>query len=506
MNAFYPMWAMAMTLAVKTALAFDANNSQNQFDAADYGFLPTADAAQNVVALQKALDGGNKTVTVWRPGVYLLDDTVYLDDDTELRFGAGVILKKTGRGYVHVFINRGAATREWNRNITIDGLRISVNAVESSWPPENPLFGARGQLMAMYVRNFTLTHFKCLDLHKFQYAVHVCKFENLKIEGFEIRGEKDGIHLGAGRQFIIRDGITATGDDAVALNAHDWTSSQPLQGDIVDGLVENVYDMPLIKGYGHFSRLLTSAWGEWHDGIRLQRGDTILNGTNVYRVVMPLGTNEYVSHEAPLHSVGAWKDSTGLQFVCCQNDGARSANIRNVTFSNIFLYDQRRCGFSCDPWGADKWCRAIHPQVSKSEFPTCDVTFVNIHCLTRKPLIICSAQGRFTLDKISHPLGGSLAIFDGENVDCSLLLTGSAFTKPEQPCLGDIHVGPSVSLNMVLDAAVQERDIDLRISSQSRTRVNGTASVNRLDNLTPLKGDSITVQNIRKTFNGTTWE
>lgn len=298
-------------------------------DAADYGFLPTADATQNVAALQKALDGGNKTLTISRPGVYLLNKTLYIDSETDLRFGQGVILKKTktGGGYSNIFINRGAATREWNHDISIDGLRISVNNVETTWGDVDPLFGARGQVMMLFIRNFKLTNFKCLDLGHAQYAVQACKFENIKIEGFEIRGDKDGIHLGAGRQFVIRDGITETGDDAVPLNAHDWPGSQPLLGDIVDGLVENVYDMPRQKKpVGYFARLLTSAWGEWHDGIRLQRGDTVLNGTNVYRVMMPIGVEEYVSHEAPVHTAGAWEDSNGLRFVWCQGDGARSAS------------------------------------------------------------------------------------------------------------------------------------------------------------------------------------
>lgn len=477
-------------------------------DAADYGFLPTADATQNVAALQKALDGGNKTLTVSRPGVYLLNHTLYIDNDTDVRFGSGVILKKTGDGYSNIFINRGAATREWNHNISIDGLRISVNNVEGKWRDEDPLFGARGQVMMMFIRNFTLTNFKCLDLGHYQYAVQACKFENIKIEGFEIRGDKDGIHLGAGKQFVIRDGIIETFDDGVPLNAHDWPSSQPLLGDIVDGLVENVYDMPRQKKpSGYFARLLTSAWGEWHDGIRLQRGDTVLNGTNVYRVMMPLGTNEYVSHEAPVHTAGAWEDSTGLRFVWCQNDGARSANIRNVTFSNIVLSGSRSSGFSCDPWGASEYCRAIHPQVPKKDFPVCEVTFVNIHCIApANNLIACHEQGRFILDKITQPPGGRIIGFTGKDVVCSLLVTGSTFTKTDKKGPGDIHVGPAVTLNMVLESAMQERDIELRVSPQSRTRVNGTASIDSLDSLTPVAGDSIKVKNVRKTFNGAKWE
>ena len=48
-------------------------------DAATFGFSPSAKPSENVAALQKALDGGHKTVTITKPGTYDLNATVYLE-------------------------------------------------------------------------------------------------------------------------------------------------------------------------------------------------------------------------------------------------------------------------------------------------------------------------------------------------------------------------------------------------------------------------------------------
>ena len=110
-------------------------------------------------------------------------------------------------------------------------------------------------------------------------------------------------------------------------------------GDIEDGLIENVTDDG--QGRAHFARILTGAWVDWHEGIRVQRGDTVRCGKNLYRVLMPLGTKEYVSMEKPSHASGIWTDKSGLRFWFMQDNGISSANIRNVTFRNIYLRSPR---------------------------------------------------------------------------------------------------------------------------------------------------------------------
>lgn len=190
----------------------------------------------------------------------------------------------------------------------------------------------------------------------------------------------------------------------------------------------------------------------------------------------------------------------------------QAASIRNVTFSNIALAGSRNSGFSSDTWGAHPYCRAVHPEVPKKDYPVCEVKFVDIRCIASTyALITCLEQGRFILDHITPPPGGRVVYFNGHPqapdnyLDCSLLLRGSTFAKTDEHGPGDIVVGPGVRLNMILESAMQERDIDLRVSQQSPTRVNGAASINGINNLTPAAGDSIKVQNVRQTFNGEKW-
>jgi len=69
-----------------------------------------------------------------------------------------------------------------------------------------------------------------LDLSKAQYGIQVCTFEDLIIDDVVIKGMKDGVHLGRGKRFTIRNGVFQTFDDAIALNAHDYATGNPEVG------------------------------------------------------------------------------------------------------------------------------------------------------------------------------------------------------------------------------------------------------------------------------------
>ena len=95
-----------------------------------YGFLPGNDALANSEAFQRCLDGGGKIV-VRKEGVYDVCRTLLLDSGTDLSFADGVILSRTKdpEGVVarHVFLNRGALTREYDKDICVSGLNIRCN-------------------------------------------------------------------------------------------------------------------------------------------------------------------------------------------------------------------------------------------------------------------------------------------------------------------------------------------------------------------------------------------
>jgi hypothetical protein len=323
------------------------------------------------------------------------------------------------------------------------------------------------------------------------------------LDGFEIRGAKDGIHVNAGRKFVIRNGTLETGDDGLALTAEDWVSSAPVVGDIEDGLIENVTD----DGHGqcNFSRILTGAWTDWRKDIRLQRGDTVRCGKNIYRVVMPLGTKEYVSLEKPSHTQGVWTDKSGLKFWHMQNNGALSANIRNVTYRNIYLRSPRN-GFLAEWETKSEWNRGIHPEVKPENYPVCDVRLEDVYSESPFPLVDGNESVRLWLRNVYKTRGPLINLNRGGcDIDVWLHLSGVVL-KADDSKSADISVeGKGASLNLTVDGLMQERDLRLSVGGGVHARVNGTGSINTLENLTPKTGDSVKVKGVQKTFDGAHW-
>jgi len=494
-------WVMVLL-----AVAGAAWSGAGIVDPADYGFAPDAPASTNAAALQRALDGGKRIVQVTRPGVYGLDRTVWLDSDTRLVFTPGAVLQKRA-AYVQVLANRGLESWAWNTNITVEGAVIDVNTFSSGHNENSPMFGNRGQVAFCRVRDLTMRNLTILGLVGAQYGFQLAAFENVVLDGFEIRGKKDGVHINAGRKFVVRNGIVETGDDGVALNASDWVSASPVLGSIEDGLIENVTD----DGQGHcnFSRILTGAWTDWHAGMRLQRGDTVRCGKNLYRVAMPLGTNEFVSLEAPSHTRGTWTDKTGLKFWFMQDDGALSANIRNVTFRNIYLRSQRN-GFLADWETRSEWNRSMHPELKRENYPVCEVRLEDIYSESPHSLVSGNESVRLWLRNIYKTKGPLVNLARRNyNRDCAIdvwLYLSGVVLKADEGKGADISVsGAGASLNLTVDGLMQERDLRVSVGEGVKARVNGTGSIDTLQNLTPKTGDSVKVNGVLKTFDGTQW-
>ncbi len=488
--------------AITRAIESPAPGPAGIVNPAEYGFAPGAAPATNAAALQRALDGGKRTVQVTKPGVYGLDRTVWLDSDTRLIFGPGVILQKQ-TAFVHVLANRGLSGPKRDANIVVEGATIDVNGLSATHGEDSPMYGNRGQASFAHIRNLTVRNFTCLNLHGAQYGFQIAAFENVILDGFEIRGAKDGVHINAGRKFVVRNGTLETGDDGIALNAEDWVSSTPVVGDIEDGLVENVTDDG--HGQANFSRILTGAWTDWHQDIRLQRGDTVRSGRNLYRVAMPLGTKQYVSTESPSHTNGIWTDKSGLRFWFMQNDGALSANIRNVTFRNIYLRSPRT-GFLANWETSSEWNRGIHPEVKPANYPVCEIRLEDVYSESPHPLVVGDQSVRLWLRNVYKTRGALVSLQRaGCDIDVWLHLSGVVL-KPDDGKWADITVrGAGSSLNLTVDGLMQERDLRLAIGSGARARVNGIGSINSLENLAPKLGDSIKVNGVLKTFDGTAW-
>lgn len=325
-------------------------------NAADFGLNPNASGVENALALQKALDNRG-TIVVSRPGVYKIAQTVYISSNTSIVFGNNVFLEKTDEvgKFSHVMLNKGALTKQYDSHISVVGMHIRVNGMDK---PMSEVYGLRGQLAFFYVKDLKIERFRCLDLEDMQFGIHVCTFEDLLVEDVIIKGKKDGIHLGRGNRFAIRDGVFETYDDAIALNAHDYATSNPELGWIENGIVENCHDLNEENTVGYFCRILAGGWIDWQPGMKVQHSDAVVSNGRVYRVHARTDGALYNSLTQPVHEEGS-KVIDGIKWVVVQDDVTYTAGVRNVTFRDIFLY-KSRVSFSIH-FDNDRFSRSYYP-------------------------------------------------------------------------------------------------------------------------------------------------
>ena len=333
-------------------------------NAAAYGFLPTSSASDNVAALQDAVEGGG-TVIVDVPGTYYVNDTVTLDSNTALIFGAGVtvaiqgVVQEGTTIYKRFLINKGAYTRTYNSNITVQGLNLSVNTKNIT----TDINGLRGYIAFFYVKNLVIDNFTLLDGGAGTFVIHICTFEDIKLTNIHIEGDKDGIHLGRGKRFLIRDCEFKTNDDPLAFNARDYEDANPEFGWIENGLVENITELGGInKIDGFFCRMLGGSWLDWASGNSYQKnGDVCVNDGKLYITVGPLTTNTSISTVAPSCGIGEEETIGELTWRCVQeSDGVYNCGCRNITFKDIRILQEREMAFHLDI-SNNKYTRCFYP-------------------------------------------------------------------------------------------------------------------------------------------------
>ncbi|RYC70109.1 glycoside hydrolase family protein [Spirosoma sordidisoli] len=365
-------------------------------DAASFGFSPSATGLENALALQKAVDLGG-TIIVSQPGTYKLGGTVYLGSHTSLVFGDGVFIKKVNEkeDFSHVFINKGAATKTYNEHITVDGLQIIVNGMDVR--KFNEAYGLHGQLAFFYVKDLRINRFRCLDLGKAQYGIHICTFEDVIIDDVIIKGEKDGVHFGRGKRFTVRNGVFQTFDDAIALNAHDYATGNPELGWIENGVIENCHDLNAENTTGYFCRILAGAWTDWQEGMAVQQSDAVVSNGKLYRVQAKPDGTIYTSKTRPTHDKGS-QVLDGINWGVVQNDITYTAGVRNVIFRNIFL-EKPRIGLSIH-FDNDKYSRSYYPGAA---IPLQEqLSFDNVRVLHNKPIPFLSIATPVDLVTISN--------------------------------------------------------------------------------------------------------
>ena len=188
------------------------------------------------------------------------------------------------------------------------------------------------------MRDLRVEDYTCNDVGKEQYGIQVVGFAGFTIDGFTIRGRRDGVHLNSGRNFTVRRGVLRTLDDGVALNAGEWPDCTPEMGSLENGVVEQITDEA--GGACNFVRVITGRWREWHAGMRLQRCDLVMRGPRVYAIFPhAAGTNETVSLVAPPadHPGRVWTSPEGLNFHLLQTNGVDRADVRNVVIRDCYI-------------------------------------------------------------------------------------------------------------------------------------------------------------------------
>lgn len=405
-------------------------------NAADFGFSPEASGMSNAKALQQAVDHGG-TIVISCQGIYKIAKTVYIGSNTSLIFGNNIYLKKVDdenifsnalinkldgtlmsgaktTAFSHVFVNKGALTKTYDENITIEGLNIIVNGMDVRRFKD--AYGLHGQLAFFYVKNLKINCFRCLDLGKWQYGIQVCTFEDIVINDVIIKGYKDGVHLGRGKRFKISNCIFRTFDDAIALNGHDYAVGNPELGWIEDGIVEHCYDLNQENTTGYFCRILAGGWIDWRSGMDVQQSDAVVSNGRIYRVQNKPDGTIYKSVNRPTHESGT-KQLDGINWCMVQTDVTYTAGVRNVVFRDIFL-EKPRTAFSVH-FDNDKYSRSYYPG---AEIPVQEqLAFENIRVLYDKKIDFLSIGTPVDVLTISNSSFRNNRInFHGANIADSL--------------------------------------------------------------------------------------
>jgi len=330
--------------------------------ASDFGFYPGNTGEANSIALQKAVDCGGE-IFVDGKGIADIRESIRLGDNVTLRFENGLKLRRIKcptheNGYA--FVNKGAFDGTTNTDITIDGLYFITNGMICGNVDERNaccIPGLRGCLAFLHVKNLTVRNVTCMDVADF--FLQICTFENVLIENIHLEGFKDGIHFGRGKKFAVRHGIFRTYDDPIALNAHDYSNSNPELGWIEDGVIEDCYDLNDKDTVGYFARILAGAWLDWTPGMVVRHSDTVVYNNRLYRVYMDPNGKEYISNTPPTHTEGS-KEYDGILWCMTQEGAIYNCGCRNIVFRDIFLYKDRPYAFSLH-FDNDNYSHSVYP-------------------------------------------------------------------------------------------------------------------------------------------------
>lgn len=363
-------------------------------NAKDYGFLPCKDGAENASALNEAVKNSGDII-IKIPGIYDISDTVYLKSGTHLHFSEGVTLRRTENASGdngNLFINVGAFTGEYDEDISITGLHLITNGVQST-PAEiggtKTITGLRAHIAFLYINNVRLDGIKITDLSLKDYGIQISDFNNAVVENCHIEGLKDGVHFGPGKGFAVRNCAFRTADDAIALNCFDYSVSNPNCGDIKNGIIENCIDLKGEPVDPFFIRILVGGWTKWKQGMTVYHSDAVVHNGRLYRVVMRPDNEAYTSVTPPTHEEG-FAEYDGIRWVRThkgyrEDELPLTASCRNITVRNIVFMQPRNTQILIYS-AYDEYVRSYHRGYPVPEVK--DLIFENLQVLGKTENIV----------------------------------------------------------------------------------------------------------------------
>ncbi|SKA99176.1 Pectate lyase superfamily protein [Prosthecobacter debontii] len=208
-------------------------------------------ATDDTSAIQKALDGGNRTVVI-PAGKYMISAALLLDSHTSLLLDEKAVIRLADHSGndVNLFLLTNRDRKQGNQDITVEGGTWDGNNEHNvrGLPEEMPCYTGVAlnfiQVQRLTLRNLTIRNPDA-------YAIRACHIEDFVIEhiGFDfsvLRMNQDGVHLdGFCQRGTIRH-LTAlspfaTNDDMVALNADDGSAKEyVIQQDMVPGPIRDI--------------------------------------------------------------------------------------------------------------------------------------------------------------------------------------------------------------------------------------------------------------------------
>ena len=426
---------------------------------AEFGFSPSASAAANVAALQAALDGGG-LVHIDTPGVYDLNDTLYLDSNTKLICAPGVIFRKVAP-YCSVLINRGALTKEYNENITIDGLEVSVNGQERR---STMVSGLTAELGFFYVKNLTIRNFTCADGGESLYLIYIITWSHLLIENVRLAGDKDGIKLNNGHDATIRNLDLTTYDDGTSLCGTDYPGHCLEVGDVYNVHYSNVTDHQHRNVFGRTCLIYTGSWADYKNGNEYGSGDFCLHQGNLYQVVSDGGFSAIAS-AAPVHKSGIVTGADSIPWRFVQPCDFCQTNVYNVTFDNCIF---EKSGNIIANWTVPNWYykkrrsphRPFYPGTERNS--SCwGISINNCKFVAKNPQVLLNVMGN-TKDiaingcYFNNPQSTLINVDqDSPNEELVAAITGCTFVD-----MGSIHDNSEDDLPDHQDCPILRRDIE----------------------------------------------